>query len=104
MLLRESHALPRDAGAWLPIVYLTLVGSVLAFVAFAWLVQRWSVVRISFIAVITPVFATALGSLVRHERLGAGALLGALIVLAGVSLAVTSDARDRAARVLRPIP
>ncbi len=91
--LREPHALPGSAYAWLPIAYLTIVGSVVAFVTFTWLVQRWAVVRVSFIAVITPVIATALGAAVRHERLGATALLGALVVLAGVALAIASDAR-----------
>jgi drug/metabolite transporter (DMT)-like permease len=100
-VLRESHAMPRTAPAWIPIVYLTLVGSVIAFVAFAWLVQRWNVVRISFISVITPVIATALGAVVRHERLGASTALGALIVLCGVALAVTSDLRDRGPMVAR---
>ena len=96
--MRESHALPATLPSWLPILYLTVVGSVVAFVAFAWLVQRWSVGRISFVSVITPVIATALGALVRHERLGPSALLGAIIVLAGVLLAIASDTRDRGRR------
>ncbi len=91
--LRESHALPAGAAQWMPIVYLTLVGSVVAFVTFAWLLQRWSVVRISFIAVITPVIATVLGATVRHERLGPAALAGAIVVLAGVGIAILADAR-----------
>ncbi len=94
--LREPHALPVGAAGWGPVLYLVFSGSVLAFVAYAWLVQRWSLVAVSFVAVITPVLATALGAGVRHERLGPTALLGALVVLAGVSLGVASDARDRA--------
>jgi drug/metabolite transporter (DMT)-like permease len=96
LLLHERRTLPGSLAAWLPIAYLTIVGSVVAFVTFVWLVQRWSVVRISFIAVIIPVLATSLGALVRHERLGAWVLLGALVVLAGVLIAVASDARERA--------
>ena len=93
--LRESHALPANAAQWMPILYLTVIGSVVAFVAFAWLLQHWSIVRISFIAVITPVIATVLGATVRHERLGATTLVGALVVLGGVVLAIVADARTR---------
>jgi drug/metabolite transporter (DMT)-like permease len=89
----ESHALPHAWAAWVPIAYLVIVGSVVAFVVFTWLVQRWSIVRLSFISVITPVLATILGGLVRHERLGPATLVGALVVLAGLSLAIASDAR-----------
>ena len=94
--LHESQALPAGVSEWMPIVYLTLVGSIVAFVAFAWLVQRWSVVRISFVSVITPVIATALGAGVRHERLGPAALAGGLTVLAAVTLAIVADSRGSA--------
>ncbi len=95
--LHESQALPASGAQWLPILYLTLVGSVVAFVAFAWLVQRWSVVRISFVSVITPVIATALGAGVRHERLGPAALAGGIVVLGAVTLAIVADMRGSTA-------
>ena len=97
LALHESQALPAGGAEWMPILYLTLVGSVVAFVTFAWLVQRWSVVRISFVSVITPVIATALGAGVRHERLGPAALAGGLVVLAAVTLAIVADTRRGAA-------
>lgn len=91
--LRESHALPATAGGIFSLAYLTIVGSVFAFVLFAWLVQRWDVTRTSFIAIVTPVLATVLGMVVRHERHGLPSLLGAAVVLAGVTLAIASDRR-----------
>jgi probable blue pigment (indigoidine) exporter len=97
LALHESQALPANGAQWLPILYLTLVGSVVAFVTFAWLVQRWSVVRISFVSVITPVIATALGAGVRHERLGPAALAGGFVVLGAVTLAILADTRANAA-------
>ncbi len=93
LVLRERIALPASAIAWMPILYLTIFGSVVAFVAVAWLIQRWSIVRISFVSVITPVIATALGALVRHERLSPAAFAGAIVVLLAVGLAIASDAR-----------
>lgn len=96
LALGESHAIPRSAEAWVPILYLTVIGSVVAFVVFAWLVQRWNVVRISFISVIIPVTASLLGATVRHERLGPQTLVGGAIVLLGLTLAILGD--QRAAR------
>jgi drug/metabolite transporter (DMT)-like permease len=95
LFLGESRALPADAAGWLPLLYLTIVGSIVAFVTFTWLVRHWSVVRISFIAIITPVIATVLGTTVRHERLGPAAAAGALVVFGAVALAIASDAKRR---------
>jgi drug/metabolite transporter (DMT)-like permease len=92
----EDRALPHSVAAWMPIAYLTLVGSIVAFVTFAWLLRRWSVTRISFIAIVIPVTATGLGMIVRHERPAPAALLGAVVVISGVALALASDARDAA--------
>lgn len=91
LALREPWHLPRTGGGWFSLLYLTVVGSVIAFVAFAYLVQRWPVVRTSFIAVLTPVLATGLGAWIGHERLGAPALAGALVVVAGVTLGIAGD-------------
>lgn len=94
--LRGEHwRLPATGGGWLALGYLVVFGSVIAFVAFTFLVQRWPVVRTSFIAIVTPVLATLLGAVVAHERLGTPALGGAAIVVAGVALGI---AGDRAAR------
>jgi drug/metabolite transporter (DMT)-like permease len=86
LVAREPHPLPHTARALLPILYLVLAGSVGAFVMWTWLVSRWSVTRLSFMAVLTPLIALALGALVRHERLAPLTLAGGLVVLAGVAI------------------
>jgi len=96
-LAREPHALPATAPAILPILYLTIAGSVIAFVLYAWLVNHWDVTRISFIAVVVPVVAVVLGAAVRHERLTAAHRAGSLLVLAGLVLAILSDRRRASA-------
>jgi drug/metabolite transporter (DMT)-like permease len=59
-VMGEPQAWPRGE-AWIAIGYLALVGSVIAFVTFAWLLQHWTVTRTSFIAVVVPVVALVLG-------------------------------------------
>lgn len=90
----ESQAWPRGE-AWIPIAYLTVFGSVVAFGTFAWLLQRWPVTRTSFIAVVIPVVALVLGAIVRHERPGLGALAGSALILGAVVTGIVGDARAR---------
>jgi len=89
----ESHVLPTTfASAW-PLLYLTVGGSVGAYVIMAWLVGRWSVSRTAYVTVIVPVIALGLGALVRHEPLAAASLGGAALILAGLVLGMRPERR-----------
>ena len=92
--LGEPQLVPQ-AAAWIPIGYLTLVGSIGAFATFAWLLQHWPVTRISFIAVIVPVVALVLGIVVRGERPGGVAVLGSCVILAAVLTGILGDRMGR---------
>jgi drug/metabolite transporter (DMT)-like permease len=96
-IAREPHALPHEARAILPILYLAIMGSLVAYGLYVWLVGHWEVTRISFIAVVVPVVAVLLGALVRHERLTAAHRAGSLLVLVGLALGILSDRRRAAA-------
>lgn len=93
-VLGEPQAWPTGA-SWMPIAYLTVVGSLGAFATFAWLLQRWPVTRTSFIAVIVPIVALVLGMVVRHERPGPTALAGSVVILAAVVTGLIGDRRAR---------
>jgi len=82
--LGEPQVLPHGWTGVLPVVYLAVVGSVVAFVLMAWLVNHWDVSRISYISVIVPLVALTLGAVLRHERVSTQSLVGAGIVLTGV--------------------
>jgi drug/metabolite transporter (DMT)-like permease len=90
--LGEAHAFPSSFAAWFPVVYLTLAGSVGAFVLFAWLINHWPVTRVSFIGVVNPVVALLLGWLVRDEHLGWTSFGGSALVLAGLVLGLRGSA------------
>jgi drug/metabolite transporter (DMT)-like permease len=87
---REPHRLPATVSEWWPILYLALIGSIGGFVIFAWLVHRWEVTRVSYVSVLIPVLALALGAAVRHERIGLISLAGSLVVLLGLAIALRS--------------
>jgi drug/metabolite transporter (DMT)-like permease len=95
LLAGERQIVPRTWAAWFPIVYLTLAGSVVAFVAFAWLLRHRSATRTSFISILVPVLAVILGHLVLGEELTRGTAIGTVLVIAGVVVALPSE-RPRA--------
>ena len=99
--LGEPQGLP-GAAAWIPIAYLTLVGSLGAFATFAWLLQRWTVTRTSFIAVVVPVVALLLGAIVRHEHPGGSAIAGSVVILGAVVAGIAGEPRRRAGRLREP--
>jgi len=85
-LAGEQRMLPPTAGSWIALAYLTLAGSVVSFVLWAWLVARLPISRLAFTAVISPLLGLVLGVVVRHERLGPLSASGALVVLLGVAI------------------
>jgi len=86
VLAGEPRALPATAAAVIPIVYLAVAGSVGAFVIFTWLVGRWPITRTSYIAVLLPLVALTLGTLVLGERFSPAAIAGSAVVLIGVAI------------------
>ena len=88
LVLGESHAIPLTAAAWIPILYLTLAGSLGAFVLFTWLVTHWSVSNASLLGVTVPIIAVILGGLVKGEQPAALTYVGAAIVISAILIAL----------------
>lgn len=88
----EPHPFPASFAAWFPVLYLTLAGSVGAFVLFAWLINHWPVTRVSFIGVVNPIVALLLGWLVRDEHLTLASLGGSALILVGLVFGLRGSA------------
>jgi drug/metabolite transporter (DMT)-like permease len=69
------------------ILYLAVVGSILTFVSYYWLLKRIEAVYLSLTSFINPVVAVVLGAAILGERLAAGVFAGAALVLGGILLA-----------------
>jgi drug/metabolite transporter (DMT)-like permease len=78
------------------LVYLALVGTVVAFGLYFWLLRHTAANRLSVIAYVTPAVALVLGVLVRDEPIGPWTLAGLAAILAGVYLVHRGGARSRA--------
>ena len=73
-------------GAVFSVLYLALLGSVVTFGAYLWLLRSVPAYRLSLISYVTPVLALWLGRTLGNEPFGETTLLGTALVLAGVAL------------------
>jgi drug/metabolite transporter (DMT)-like permease len=74
--------------ALISVLYLAIVGTVIAFVLYYWLVQNMDVTKTLLISLITPVVAVILGMLVLNEQLTWRTLVGGAMIISGIGLIV----------------
>jgi drug/metabolite transporter (DMT)-like permease len=75
------------------LLYLTLVGSVAAFLLLYWLVRHVDVTKTMLIALVTPLAAVLLGVLVLGEEVTWRTLAGGALILAGIRLVMLRRGR-----------
>lgn len=92
----RMHAWPDAAGLG-AFVYLILIGSIVGFSAYVWLLHNVRPVLASSYAYVNPAIAVLLGALLAHERFDASELLAMAVILAGV-VAITLGKAARARR------
>jgi drug/metabolite transporter (DMT)-like permease len=76
----------------LALLYLALVGSILAFTAYAWLLQHAPISQISTYAYVNPAVAVVLAALILGEGITSLTLLGGAIIIVAVALVIRSEA------------
>lgn len=84
------------------LVYLTVIGSLVAFTTYGWLLRVAPLPLIATYAYVNPVVAVALGAFVLHEPIEPRTLLAGGIIVFAVALIVTARSRMHAPR--RPAP
>ncbi|MFJ3202141.1 EamA family transporter [Streptomyces sp. NPDC086989] len=96
-LLRGEHRAMDWAGysaaSWLALGYLIVFGSLVAFTAYAWLLQRAPLSLVATYAYVNPVVAVALGALILDEALTVPILVGGAIVVVAVCVIVSTERR-----------
>ena len=83
---------------WTPIVvlslaYLVVIGSVIAFTLYYWLVRHMDVTNTMLIGLVTPVVAVVLGMIVLHEQLNWRLFAGAACIISGIGMIVLRKRR-----------
>ena len=89
---RLSEATP---SSWFWFSYLVVIGSILAYSAYLWLVVNAPVSLIATYAYVNPVIAIILGIIFLEEVITKNYALGGLIILLGVLTVVTSESRAK---------
>jgi drug/metabolite transporter (DMT)-like permease len=79
--------------AVIALLYLAVVGSVIAFLLYYWLVQNMDVTKSMLIALVTPVVAVILGMIVLNEEFGWRTLAGGAMIILGIALIVVRTKR-----------
>ena len=87
-----------DPSGWstrsiLGLVYLILVGSVIGYTAYAWLLGSAPLGQVATYAYVNPVVAIALGVIVLDETLTVRIVGGALLILAAVAIVVRRESK-----------
>ena len=75
--------------------YLALVGTVLAFLLYYWLVHNMEVTKSMLIALVTPVVAVVLGMFVLREELNWRTLAGGAMIMAGIGFIVVKRTKEK---------
>ena len=90
----EFAQVDRDAfttDAVLAWTYLVLIGSLVAFTAYVWLLQNAPISKVATYAFVNPVIAIALGALVLSEDVTLTILAGAAIIVGSVAMIVRQE-------------
>ncbi|NBE92129.1 EamA family transporter [Nonomuraea sp. KC401] len=80
--------------------YLTVIGSAFAYALWFWGLGRLTATQVTFLGLLSPVVATALGWLVLGQHLTAAQAVGAVVVLTALVAAQLRPARPRPAQAV----
>ncbi|HET8575868.1 MAG TPA: DMT family transporter, partial [Methylomirabilota bacterium] len=93
LLLEQGQPWQLTVTAIASVLYLGGIAAAFSFVAFTWLIQHYSAVRVNAFVFLAPVFGVLIGWAFLGEALSASQLAGALLVAAGI-IVVNSQPRS----------
>jgi drug/metabolite transporter (DMT)-like permease len=73
--------------------YLTVVGSLVAFTAFVWVIRHAPLPLVTTYAFVNPIIAVFLGWLLLHETVGPVQLVAGAVIVVGVALIIVARSR-----------
>jgi drug/metabolite transporter (DMT)-like permease len=84
-----------SSGAWWALAYLVVVGSIIGYTAYLWLLHHQSPTKVGTYAYVNPVVAVVVGYFLGGEELGMRTVVGAVLVVVSVVMITTSRKRTR---------
>lgn len=86
-----------SVASWWAWIYLVLIGSLVGYLAYIWLLGNAPISLVATYSYVNPVVAVALGVLMLNEDVTANMWIGGGIVLAGVILTITAETPTQSA-------
>jgi drug/metabolite transporter (DMT)-like permease len=83
--------------SWVALAYLILVGSLVGFTSYVWLLGNAPISLVATYAYVNPVVAVLLGVVILGEQVTAGMLAAGVVIVLGVALVVSTERRKPAA-------
>ena len=96
---REFHPAAVSGRAWFALVYLIVMGSIVGFTSYVWLIHHESPTKVGTYAYVNPVVAVLVGYFLGGEALGLRTILGTVLVLASVLLIALGKATRSGDRI-----
>ncbi|MFC4058523.1 EamA family transporter [Planomonospora corallina] len=90
--------------SWGALAYLVVMGSLVAFTSYVWLLGNAPISLVSTYAYVNPVVAVALGALVLGEPVTGSMAVAGLVIVVGVALVVSTERRKKAVPAAEPEP
>lgn len=101
--LRGFRVQAVSADSLFALVYLTLAGTVLAFAAYVWLLERVDPTLVATYTFVNPVIAVVLGWAFLEERPTTGMLLGAPLIVGAVATTWLIDRKQEAMKKMQAL-
>lgn len=98
ILLEDTTRLKFDVKAVSSVLYLGIIGSVVTFTAYYWLLKRINIILLSLTAFITPIIALLIGWIFLDETLLPNQVYGSAFVLTGLLIANLSSLKQKIMR------
>ncbi len=92
-----------SAESWIGVMYLLVVGSLVGFTTFSWLLTVAPLSRIATYAYVNPIVAVFLGWLILGEPLTPRTGIAAVVIVAAVALIVTARGRASSSQTQLPV-
>jgi drug/metabolite transporter (DMT)-like permease len=99
--LASFHFSAVSARAWFSLGYLIVLGSILAFTAYLWLLHYESPTKVGTYAYVNPVVAVILGAVLGGEPIGLRTIVATVMILVSVLLLTAGSAKSP--RAIRPV-
>ncbi|MEU8267500.1 EamA family transporter [Sphaerisporangium sp. NPDC049002] len=87
------HPAAISGSSWLALAYLVLVGSLVGFTSYVWLLGNAPISLVSTYAYVNPVVAVILGVVVLSERVTTQMFTAGIVIVLGVAMVVSTERR-----------